>query len=214
MLMPKRVKHRKVQRGRRAGLAKGGTTVSFGDFGLMAEEVCWLTSRQIEAARRAMTHHIKRGGRVWIRVFPDKPVTKKPAEVRMGSGKGAPDHWVAVVKPGRVMFEMSGVAGADRARGDAPRRPQAADQHRVRRQGGPRAWTSVRCGPSRTRTSRARCVTRSRSCGRSASTSPRDRRSNYSRLPATRKRIARILTVMTERQHAAERAAADAEKAS
>ena len=109
MLMPKRVKHRKVQRGRRAGLAKGGTTVSFGDFGLMAEEVCWLTSRQIEAARRAMTHHIKRGGRVWIRVFPDKPVTKKPAEVRMGSGKGAPDHWVAVVKPGRVMFEMSGV---------------------------------------------------------------------------------------------------------
>ncbi len=109
MLMPKRVKHRKVQRGRRAGLAKGGTAVSFGDFGLMAEEVCWLTSRQIEAARRAMTHHIKRGGRVWIRVFPDKPVTKKPAEVRMGSGKGAPDHWVAVVKPGRVMFEMSGV---------------------------------------------------------------------------------------------------------
>jgi large subunit ribosomal protein L16 len=83
--------------------------VSFGDFGLMAEEVCWLTSRQIEAARRAMTHHIKRGGRIWIRVFPDKPVTKKPAEVRMGSGKGAPDHWVAVVKPGRVMFEMSGV---------------------------------------------------------------------------------------------------------
>ena len=109
MLMPKRVKHRKVQRGRRRGMAKGGTLVSFGDFGLMAEEVCWLTSRQIEAARRAMTHHIKRGGRVWIRVFPDKPVTKKPAEVRMGSGKGAPDHWVAVVKPGRVMFEMSGV---------------------------------------------------------------------------------------------------------
>ena len=109
MLMPKRVKHRKVQRGRRAGMAKGGTSVSFGDYGLMAEEVCWLTSRQIEAARRAMTHHIKRGGRVWIRVFPDKPVTKKPAEVRMGSGKGAPDHWVAVVKPGRVMFEMSGV---------------------------------------------------------------------------------------------------------
>src|SRR6266508_1230840 len=109
MLMPKRVKHRKVQRGRRSGMAKGGTTVSFGDFGLMAEEVCWLTSRQIEAARRAMTHHVKRGGRIWIRVFPDKPVTKKPAEVRMGSGKGAPDHWVAVVKPGRIMFEMAGV---------------------------------------------------------------------------------------------------------
>jgi len=109
MLLPKRVKHRKVQRGRRGGLAKGGTTVSFGEYGLVAEEVCWLTSRQIEAARRAMTHHIKRGGRVWIRVFPDKPVTKKPAEVRMGSGKGAPDHWVAVVKPGRILFEMAGV---------------------------------------------------------------------------------------------------------
>ena len=107
MLMPKRVKHRKVQRGRRAGLAKGGTAVSFGDYGLMAEEVCWLTSRQIEAARRAMTHHIKRGGRVWIRVFPDKPVTKKPAETRMGSGKGNPEFWVAVVKPGRVLFELS-----------------------------------------------------------------------------------------------------------
>ena len=107
--MPKRVKHRKVQRGRRAGLAKGGTTVSFGDFGLMAEEVCWLTSRQIEAARRAMTHHIKRGGRVWIRVFPDKPVTKKPAEVRMGSGKGSPEYWVARIKPGRIMFEVDGV---------------------------------------------------------------------------------------------------------
>ena len=109
MLMPKRVKHRKVQRGRRAGLAKGGTAVSFGEYGLMAEEVCWLTSRQIEAARRAMTHHIKRGGRIWIRVFPDKPVTKKPAEVRMGSGKGSPEFWVARVKPGRVMFELDGV---------------------------------------------------------------------------------------------------------
>src|SRR5580765_4992203 len=112
MLMPKRVTHRKVQRGRRRGLAKGGTTISFGEYGLMAEEVCWLTSRQIEAARRAMTHHIKRGGRIWIRVFPDKPVTKKPAEVRMGSGKGAPDHWVAVVKPGRVIIEVGGVSRA------------------------------------------------------------------------------------------------------
>ena len=109
MLMPKRVIHRKVQRGRRAGLAKGGTTVSFGEYGLMAEEVCWLTSRQIEAARRAMTRSVKRGGKIWIRVFPDKPVTKKPAETRMGSGKGAPDHWVAVVKPGRILFEMAGV---------------------------------------------------------------------------------------------------------
>src|SRR5437667_12730792 len=98
MLMPKRVKHRKVQRGRRAGMAKGGTEVSFGEFGLMAEEVCWLTSRQIEAARPAMTHHVKRGGRSWIRVFPDKPVTKKPADVRMGSGQGPPHPWVPAVE--------------------------------------------------------------------------------------------------------------------
>jgi large subunit ribosomal protein L16 len=109
MLMPKRVKHRKVQRGRRAGMAKGGTTVSFGDFGLMAEEVCWLTSRQIEAARRAMTHHIKRGGRVWIRIFPDKPISKKPAEVRMGNGKGSPEYFVAEIVPGKVLYEMDGI---------------------------------------------------------------------------------------------------------
>ena len=109
MLMPRKVRHRKTQRGRMTGLAKGGTRVTFGDYGIQALEPGWITNRQIEAARRAMTHHIKRGGRIWIRVFPDKPVTKKPAEVRMGSGKGAPDHWVAVVKPGRVMFEMSGV---------------------------------------------------------------------------------------------------------
>jgi large subunit ribosomal protein L16 len=112
MLQPARRKYRKEQKGRNKGVATVGNKVSFGEYGLMAEEVCWLTSRQIEAARRAMTHHIKRGGRIWIRVFPDKPVTKKPAEVRMGSGKGAPDHWVAVVKPGRVMFEMSGVPEA------------------------------------------------------------------------------------------------------
>jgi large subunit ribosomal protein L16 len=109
MLMPKRVKHRRVQRGRMSGVAKGGYTIAFGDYALMTEEPAWITARQIEAARRAMTRYVKRGGKIWIRVFPDKPVTKKPAEVRMGSGKGAPDHWVAVVKPGRVMFEMSGV---------------------------------------------------------------------------------------------------------
>jgi large subunit ribosomal protein L16 len=109
MLMPKRVKHRRVQRGRMSGIAKGGTTIAFGDFALMTEEPAWITARQIEAARRAMTRYVKRGGKIWIRVFPDKPVTKKPAEVRMGSGKGAPDHWVAVVKPGRILFEMSGV---------------------------------------------------------------------------------------------------------
>ena len=109
MLMPKRVKHRRVQRGRMSGIAKGGSTIAFGDYALMTEEPAWITARQIEAARRAMTRYVKRGGKIWIRVFPDKPVTKKPAEVRMGSGKGAPDHWVAVVKPGRILFEMSGV---------------------------------------------------------------------------------------------------------
>ena len=109
MLMPKRVKHRKVMRGRMSGIAKGGATIAFGDYGLMTEEPAWITSRQIESARRAMTRSIKRGGKIWIRIFPDKPVTKKPAETRMGSGKGAPDHWVAVVKPGRILFEMAGV---------------------------------------------------------------------------------------------------------
>ena len=109
MLMPRRVKHRKQQRGRMQGAAKGGTDLTFGEFGIQALEPAWVTARQIEAARIAMTRRVKRGGQIWIRVFPDKPVTKKPAEVRMGSGKGAPDHWVAVVKPGRVMFEMSGV---------------------------------------------------------------------------------------------------------
>jgi large subunit ribosomal protein L16 len=109
MLMPKRVKHRKVMRGRMSGLAKGGHSVAFGDYGLATQEPAWITSRQIEAARRAMTRSVKRGGKIWIRVFPDKPATKKPAETRMGSGKGAPDHWVAVVKPGRILFEMAGV---------------------------------------------------------------------------------------------------------
>lgn len=109
MLQPKRVKYRKSHKGRRRGKAQVGNTVVFGDFGLQALESVWLTSRQIEAARRAITHHIRRGGNVWIRVFPDKPVTRKAAETRMGGGKGAPDHWVAVVKPGRILFEMAGV---------------------------------------------------------------------------------------------------------
>ena len=107
MLMPKKVKHRKTQRGRLRGAAKGGTSVTFGDFGIQATEPGWLTARQIEAARIAMTRHVKRGGKVWIRVFPDKPITQKPAETRMGSGKGNPERWVAVVKPGRVLFELS-----------------------------------------------------------------------------------------------------------
>jgi large subunit ribosomal protein L16 len=109
MLQPKRVKHRKQHRGRRAGLAKGGTRVEFGEYGIKALECGWVTNRQIEAARIAMTRKIKRGGKVWINIFPDKPVTQKPAETRMGSGKGNPEGWVAVVKPGRVMFELAGV---------------------------------------------------------------------------------------------------------
>jgi large subunit ribosomal protein L16 len=109
MLMPKRVRWRKQQRGRMRGTAKGGNRVTFGDYGLQALEPAWITARQIEAARVAMTRHIKRGGKVWITIFPDKPVTQKPAETRMGSGKGNPEYWVAVVRPGRVMFELSGV---------------------------------------------------------------------------------------------------------
>jgi large subunit ribosomal protein L16 len=107
MLMPRRVKHRKQHRGRMTGQAKGGTEVTFGQYGIQALEPGWITARQIEAARIAMTRHVRRGGKVWIRVFPDKPVTKKPAETRMGSGKGNPEFWVAVVKPGRVLFELS-----------------------------------------------------------------------------------------------------------
>ncbi len=110
MLAPKRVKFRKVQRGSMAGKAKGGTKVNFGEYGLQALEAHWITNRQIESARIAMTRHMRRGGKVWINIFPDKPITKKPAETRMGSGKGSPEEWVAVVKPGRVMFEISGVA--------------------------------------------------------------------------------------------------------
>ena len=110
MLMPKRTKHRKVHRGRRTGMATGGTEVNFGEFGLQATESAWITARQIEAARITINRTIKRGGKVWITIFPDKPVTQKPAETRMGSGKGNPEFWVAVVKPGRVMFELAGVS--------------------------------------------------------------------------------------------------------
>ena len=110
MLMPKRVKYRRVHRGRLTGTALRGNTVTHGDFGLQATEPAWITSNQIEAARIAMTRYIKRGGKVWIKIFPDKPITEKPAETRMGSGKGSPEYWVAVVKPGRVMFEIGGVS--------------------------------------------------------------------------------------------------------
>jgi large subunit ribosomal protein L16 len=110
MLMPRKVKHRKQHRGRLTGQAKGGSAITFGEYGIQAMEPGWVSARQIEAARIAMTRHVKRGGKVWIRVFPDKPVTKKPAETRMGSGKGNPEFWVAVVKPGRVLFELAGVS--------------------------------------------------------------------------------------------------------
>ena len=110
MLMPKKVKYRKQQRGRRRGKATRGNTLAFGDYGLMALEPCWLSSRQIEAGRIAITRFIKRGGKIWIRVFPDKPITKKPTETRMGKGKGPPEGWVAVVKPGRILFEMEGIS--------------------------------------------------------------------------------------------------------
>ena len=119
MMMPKKVKFRKQQRGRRAGKAWRGSSIAFGEFGLKALEVAWITSRQIEAARVAMTRSIKRGGKVWIRLFPDKPITKKPAETRMGKGKGAPEEWVAVVRPGKILFEMEGV---DRATAQAAMR--------------------------------------------------------------------------------------------
>ncbi len=109
MLMPKKVKRRRVMKGRMRGKATRGENLDFGEFGLKALEAGWITDRQIEAARIAMTRHVKRGGKIWIRMFPDKPITKKPAETRMGSGKGAPDHWVAVVKPGRVLYEIQGV---------------------------------------------------------------------------------------------------------
>ena len=109
MLAPKRVKHRKMMKGRMKGIAYRGAEISYGEYGLKAMEPGWITSRQIEAARIAMTRHVKRGGKIWIRIFPDKPITKKPAETRMGKGKGAPEYWVAVVKPGRVLYEMGGV---------------------------------------------------------------------------------------------------------
>ena len=110
MLLPKRVKYRRVQRGRLKGTASRGNTITYGTYGLVAAEPAWITSNQIEAARIAMTRYIRRGGKVWIKIFPDKPITEKPAETRMGSGKGSPEYWVAVVKPGRIMFEMDGVS--------------------------------------------------------------------------------------------------------
>ena len=129
MLMPKRVKRRRVQRGRLTGKALRGNTISNGSFGLMATEPAWITSNQIEAARIAMTRYVKRGGKVWIKIFPDKPITEKPAETRMGSGKGSPEYWVAVVKPGRIMFEMDGVT-EEQAK-EAMRLASRSEEHTV-----------------------------------------------------------------------------------
>ena len=136
MLMPKKVKYRKQQRGRRTGKAWRGGALAFGEYGLKALEPAWITDRQIEAARVAITRFIKRGGKLWIRIFPDKPFTKKPAETRMGKGKGPPEHWVAVVKPGRIMFEMSGVDLASATEAMKLAAQQAADQDEVRQPGG------------------------------------------------------------------------------
>ncbi len=132
MLMPKKVKYRKQQRGRRRGVALRGSTISFGDYALQAMEVGWITARQIEAARVAMTRHVKRGGKIWIRIFPDKPVTKKPLETRMGKGKGNPEQWVAVVKPARILYEMEGV-------------PEDVARHAIRgiREGAPYIFTDA-----------------------------------------------------------------------
>ena len=172
--MPKRVKHRKVMRGRMSGMAKGGHTVAFGEYGLATQEPAWITSRQIEAARRAMTRSVKRGGKIWIRVFPDKPATKKPAETRMGSGKGAPDHWVAVVKPGRILFEMAGVDHDSADRGHAPGQPQAAGRDPGRRprvgEGG-ELMDIERFASSPTRSSRTHFAKQSRTSGARASRS-------------------------------------------
>ena len=175
MLMPKKVKYRKQQRGRMAGKAWRGSDVSFGDYGLKALEPCWMTARQIEAARVAMTRFIKRGGKIWIRVFPDKPITKKPQETRMGKGKGAPEEWVCVVRPGRILFEMEGVNETDARAAMRLAVGQAADQDEVRdpvrarrrrHEGGgvPRPRRSTSCGSARRTwtTSCSGCASRSR----------------------------------------------------
>ncbi len=150
MLMPKKVKHRKQMRGRMTGVATRGSEISFGEYGLKCLEPAWITDRQIEAARIAMTRHIKRGGKIWIRMFPDKPVTKKPAETRMGKGKGAPEYWVAVVKPGRILYEIEGVdektaRDAMRSgRAEASHQDEVCDAARIRKEARSRYETARR----------------------------------------------------------------------
>ena len=182
-----------------SGMAKGGTSIAFGDYALMTEEPAWITSRQIEAARRAMTRYVKRGGKIWIRIFPDKPVTKKPAEVRMGSGKGAPDHWVAVVKPGRILFEMSGVPGRTR-----PRRPCASPATSCRltcaswrARGSPMDITKVR--ELSDEQVLVELTTARRHLYDLRFQLATRQLTDFSQIAQTRKTIARLLTVQTER---------------
>ena len=203
MLMPKRVKHRKVMRGRMSGMAKGGHTVAFGDYGLATQEPAWITSRQIEAARRAMTRSVKRGGKIWIRVFPDKPATKKPAETRMGSGKGAPDHWVAVVKPGRILFEMAGVdhESAVEAMRLASHKLPVATRVVVRDNGeGGERWTSIRFARSPTRELEQALRDAKQDLWQARFALSTRQLKDYSTIPQTRRTIARILTVQRERK--------------
>ncbi len=200
MLMPRRVKHRKQQRGRMSGIAKGGSTIAFGDYALMTEEPGYITSRQIEAARRAMTRYVRRGGKIWIRIFPDKPVTKKPAEVRMGKGKGAPDHWVAVVKPGRILFEMAGVPHSDAV--EAMR--LASHKLPVERQvpgpgGGPR-WRSLRPAALSEQELGEELESARRHLYDLRFQLATRQLTDYSQISQTRRDIARLLTVQTERQ--------------
>ena len=206
MLIPRRVKHRKQHHPDRPGAAKGGTTIAFGEYGIQALEPAYVTNRQIESARIAMTRHIKRGGKVWINIYPDRPLTKKPAETRMGSGKGSPEWWIANVKPGRVMFELSGVPRADRPRGDAPRDAQAPDEvpdRPARGRSDEQRAEPARRSAARARRRRARrpsCARPRRSCSTSASRRPPASWRATAGCSAVRKDIARIYTVMRERE--------------
>ena len=189
MLMPKRVKYRRVQRGRMKGKATRGNVVTYGEFGLQAQEPCWITSNQIEAARIAMTRYTKRGGQVWIKIFPDKPVTAKPAETRMGSGKGSPEYWVAVVKPGRVMFEIAGVCPA-RRRSSARRIPrQAVNEMKANEI---RSMSETELNAKLAELKKDLFMLRMQHA-----TNHLD---NPTRISATRRDIARVLTVIREKQ--------------
>ena len=206
MLQPKRTKFRKAHKGRIKGLAKGGFTLTFGGFGLKALEPERVTARQIEAARRAITRAMKRQGRVWIRIFPDVPVSTKPAEVRMGSGKGAPEYWVARVKPGRIMFEIDGVPADIGARGADARRGEAADQDEdrdaPRRRRRPE-WPMTKIADIRAKTpdelQDACCSTSGRSSSTCASSGPPASSRRSGRIKQVRRDIARVKTIMAER---------------